>query len=84
MPMRIWWRGRLATLLRELMRDSRCADMGWINPASVERCITEHCSREAEHDTRLWLILWLELWARIVLDGSMGRDESLAAMATDS
>ncbi len=84
MPMRIWWRGRLATLLRELMRDSRCADLGWINPASVERCITEHCSREAEHDTRLWLILWLELWARIVLDGSMGRDESLAAMATDS
>jgi len=84
MPMRFWWRGHLATLLRELMRDSRCADMGWINPASVERRITEHCSQVAEHDTRLWLILWLELWARIVLDGSMDRSESLAAIATNS
>ena len=84
MPMNIWWRGQLATLLRTLMRDSRCAAMGWINPESVELHLAEHCSGKAEHDTRLWLILWLELWVRIVLEGSMGRNESLAKMATES
>jgi hypothetical protein len=82
--MNIWWRGQLATLLRTLMRDSRCAAMGWINPESVELYLAEHCSGKAEHDTRLWLILWLELWVRIVLEGSMGRGDSLAKMATES
>jgi len=84
MPMKIWWRGRLAILLRELMRDSRCVDMGWLRAESVERSIAEHLSGKAAHNTRLWLVLWLELWVRIVLEGSMGRGESLADLANDS
>ena len=84
MPMKIWWRGRLAHLLRELMRDSRCVDLGWLHAASVERCIAEHLSGRGQHGTRLWLILWLELWVRIVLEGSMGRSESLVGLAGNS
>jgi len=84
MPMKVWWRGQLAHLLRELMRDSRCVELGWLRAASVERCIAEHLSGSGQHGTRLWLILWLELWVRIVLEGSMGRDESLVGFAGNS
>lgn len=77
MPMRIWWRTQLASLLRELMQDSRCVALGWIRAEAVERCLEEHLSGRSQHDTRLWLILWLELWVRIVLEGSLERGTSL-------
>ncbi|MDE0885894.1 MAG: asparagine synthase (glutamine-hydrolyzing) [Myxococcota bacterium] len=79
MPMRIWWRGELATVLGDLMQNSRCVEMGWLQAEPVKRCLEEHVAGTAEHGTRLWLILWLELWVRIVLEGSMDPGTSLAA-----
>jgi asparagine synthase (glutamine-hydrolysing) len=77
LPMRHWWKGRLAAALRELLVDSRCVARGWIRPEPVLRALAEHAEGRAEHDTRLWLVLWLELWARIVLEGSLARSSSL-------
>jgi asparagine synthase (glutamine-hydrolysing) len=76
-PMKEWWQGSLALLLRELMVDSRCVELGLLKREPVLRSITEHVAGRGEHGTRLWLILWLELWARITLEGSMSRDTSL-------
>jgi asparagine synthase (glutamine-hydrolysing) len=81
LPMKHWWRGRLAPLLRELLVDSRCVARGWIRAEPVLRRLDEHVAGRATHDTRLWLILWLELWARIVLEGSLSRTASLGAAA---
>jgi len=77
MPMKHWWRGDLARILRGLLRESRCVEHGWIRAEPVARALDEHVAGRRQHDTRLWLILWLELWARIVLEGSLGRDASL-------
>ncbi len=81
LPMRHWWKGRLAVVLRELLADSRCVAHGWIRPEPVLRALAEHAEGRAEHDTRLWLVLWLELWARIVLEGSLARSSSLGEAA---
>ena len=43
----------------------------------VQRAIDQYGRGNREHATRLWLILWLELWTRIVLEGSMDRASSL-------
>jgi len=77
LPMKHWWRGRLAPVLRELMRESRCVQRGWLRAEPVLRRLDEHESGRADHDIRLWLVLWLELWARIVLEKSLPRDGSL-------
>ncbi|MGH7286808.1 MAG: asparagine synthase (glutamine-hydrolyzing) [Myxococcota bacterium] len=81
LPMKHWWRGRLASLLRELLVDSRCVARGWIRAEPVLRRLDEHVAGRAAHDVRLWLILWLELWARIVLEGSLARSTSLRKAA---
>ena len=59
------------------MRDSRCVDLGWSRAEHVLHSLRAHAAGEANHDTRLWIILWLELWARIVLEGSLDRSASL-------
>jgi asparagine synthase (glutamine-hydrolysing) len=80
MPMKHWWQGGLSHVLRSLMHDSRCVEMGWIRHDAVTRRLDDHVAGRAQHDVRLWLILWLELWARIVLEESMDRQASLKSL----
>jgi asparagine synthase (glutamine-hydrolysing) len=77
LPMVHWWRGRLAQVLSRLLVDSRCVERGWIERAAVERFLEEHRTGRAQHHVRLWLVLWLELWARVVIEMSMDRNTSL-------
>jgi asparagine synthase (glutamine-hydrolysing) len=77
MPVKHWWRGRLAEILKTLMQDSRAVANGWIEQAPVQHAIAEHVSARAKHDVRLWTILCLELWARVVVDKTLSRTTSL-------
>lgn len=76
-PMGAWWRSGMVRLLEDLLVESRCVEFGWIRADPVLRALREHADGSKNHATRLWLILWLEIWARVVLEGSMGRTDSL-------
>jgi len=77
LPLDAWWRGELAEVLEVLMQDSRVVDRGWIRREPVLRALREHRGGTARHENRLWLILWLELWARICVEQSMPRTVKL-------
>lgn len=66
LPLRHWFRGRLGATLGSLLQDSVAASEGWIRAAPVRRMIDEQ-RQGASHETRLWLVLWLELWFRHAL-----------------
>jgi asparagine synthase (glutamine-hydrolysing) len=76
-PARAWWSGPLQPVLRVLMEDSRAVRQGWIRAAPVLESLEEHRQGKRFHETRLWLILTLELWARIVVDRSLSPDAML-------
>jgi asparagine synthase (glutamine-hydrolysing) len=80
LPMAEWWRGRLAGVLQALLADSRAAAWGWMDPAPVRRALAEHRAHAADHSTRLWLVLCLELWARVAVERSLPRGTSLRAL----
>lgn len=65
MPLSEWFRGKLGEMLRQLLEHSVAVDEGWIRLEPVRRCLQAHQNGE-DHATKLWLILWLELWFRIV------------------
>jgi asparagine synthase (glutamine-hydrolysing) len=77
LPMKRWWRGRLAEVLQRLMATSRAVEWGWIRREPVLRALDEHRRGVRDHETRLWLVLWLELWARIAYERSVPRGASL-------
>jgi len=66
LPLVHWWRGELGSWLELLMRDSVAAADGWIQGEPVRQLLQAH-RRGEDHHTRLWLILWLELWFRLVV-----------------
>ena len=65
MPLPHWFRGKLGNHLEGLLEHSVAADAGWIRVDPVRRCLDEHRNGK-DHTTRLWLVLWLEEWFRIV------------------
>ncbi len=65
LPLVHWWRGELGAWLEVLMKDSVAVAEGWIQRDPVRGMLSLHRQGE-NHHTRLWLILWLELWFRLV------------------
>ena len=78
-PGRKWWRGGLGRALSELLPESMVADEGWLSKPAVENALREHRSGEADHSTRLFLVLVLELWLRLQR-GRWSRNQPLSIL----
>jgi asparagine synthase (glutamine-hydrolysing) len=64
-----WFRGELKNYTYEVLFDARTRQRGYFNPTVIESLWREHQSGQQVRDTALWLLLNLELWQRLYLDG---------------
>lgn len=69
-PLDHWFRGELRSLVRDTLLSRTAIDRGFFNQTEVERLITEHEQEVFDHSARLWLLLVLEEWCRLFLDGA--------------
>ena len=68
-PLAAWMRGELRGLLEAAIRESRFAGAGVFDPAEMRRILAEHVEGRSDHNFRLWILLNLEIWHRIHLEG---------------
>ena len=68
-PWEFWLSGPRLQSIEQLLLDRRSTERGLLVPEAVRRLFAEHRSRRRDHATRIWLLLNLELWSRIFLDG---------------
>lgn len=81
LPNRIWNRPKMGFgvpldhWFREQLKDMMCdtllsekADRGYFRREAVQQLIDEHLQRRANHASRLWSLLFLELWHREWID----------------
>lgn len=80
MPASNWLRGALAPYVRAALDSASFHDRGWVRPEFTRRLLDEHQRGMRNWGDPLFTLLVLELWARIALDGSLHRDDSLAAL----
>ena len=64
-----WLRGPFWSVVEEFVLGPRALDRRLFQRASVQRLAEEHRSGAREHGDRLWLLINLEMWQRIFLDG---------------
>jgi asparagine synthase (glutamine-hydrolysing) len=62
MPLRRWFQQEMGVVLERLLVDSVAERKGWIDADRVLLELRAHREGAADSHTRLWLILWLELW----------------------
>lgn len=68
-PVAAWLRGPYSKLLDEYVLSERALSRGPFEPDFVRGLVRAHRAREWNHDDRLWLLLNLEIWQRIFVDG---------------
>jgi asparagine synthase (glutamine-hydrolysing) len=68
-PMGRWLRGPCWPIVQEFVLTPRAIERGLFKPDSLRRLADEHRAGAWEHGTRLWLLVNLEIWQRIFLDG---------------
>jgi len=68
-PFGRWARERFAPLIRDTILGPRALARGMFAREPLERLVAEHEAGIANHADRLWLLLNLEIWQRIFLDG---------------
>jgi len=64
-----WMKGTLGCLLETAFRQSRLADEGYFERSYMVDLLNEHRRGKADHNYRLWILLNLELWWRLYIDG---------------
>ena len=67
-PIKKWFRGELAPMLRETLLSSRAVGRGYFERGPLAAFIEEHVSGRRDHGYRLYTLLMLELWHREFID----------------
>ena len=69
MPLQRWFQGEIGIALEHLLKESVAEREGWIDSKRVICELEDHRNGKRDNHTRLWLILCLEIWFRIVTGG---------------
>src|SRR6266853_1097208 len=69
-PIDQWLRRELKDLAYDTLLSPSARERGLMRPDYVKRLLDEHCAYRANHHTRLWALLMLELWFRTWIDGA--------------
>lgn len=80
LPLEHWFRGDLGLVLDRLMDDSVAAKDGWIQKDAVLARIRMHAAG-IDQSSRLWSMLWLEVWLRLFSGTESSSGIDLAELA---
>ena len=68
-PFGLWMRGRWQSVARDVLLDRRTRERGIVDPAAIDRLITDHASGAQDGGDAIWSLMNLELWYRTFIDG---------------
>lgn len=68
-PIGQWMRGDLRAFVSDRLRTSKLVDAGVFRHEAVTRLLEEHMDGRIDHSYRLWLLLGLEIWYEIYIEG---------------
>jgi asparagine synthase (glutamine-hydrolysing) len=77
-PIPAWLRGDLRELMTDTLLGAASRDRGIVDPAAVERLISEHTAG-IDHTRGLWSLLMLELWHQEFIDRNPASREHSAS-----
>jgi asparagine synthase (glutamine-hydrolysing) len=68
-PLGTWLRGEFSSVVDDLVLGPRARARGLFDEAVLRRLVAEHRAGAGQHGDRLWLLMNLEIWQRVFLDG---------------
>ncbi len=68
-PIARWMRGEWAAFMKRIFQESRFVELGIFKRDEMLKLAEEHISGRADHNFRLWILINLEVWHRICVEG---------------
>jgi asparagine synthase (glutamine-hydrolysing) len=68
-PVGLWMQRDLKALVEERLGNSRLVAAGVFRPEPIARIMREHMEGRVDHSYRLWLLLNLEIWHEVYIEG---------------
>jgi asparagine synthase (glutamine-hydrolysing) len=69
LPIAYWFRTDLFPLVSQMLEQSYFVKAGWLKKESIQRLLDEHRNNRYDHHVRLWMLLNLELWHQLYIEG---------------
>jgi asparagine synthase (glutamine-hydrolysing) len=68
-PWEYWLAGPQLEDLERMMLEPRSLERGFFRPDAIQRLFGEHRAKTRDHGNRIWRLLNLEMWHRVMIDG---------------
>ena len=63
-PVSRWFRKELKEYVFDILLDPQSLKRGYFKKESVERLLREHVEGRYDHSSKIWSLLFLEIWFR--------------------
>ena len=83
-PVAYWLTDQRLPEIRSRLVRGPAVRNGWIRAEAVDRLCAEHLAHRADHHVRIWMLLNLDAWYRIYLDGEAVDSSEVTDVATAS
>ncbi len=69
LPIAYWFRTDLFPLVSRMLEQSYFVKEGWFQKGNIQRLLEEHRANRHDHHVRLWMLLTLDLWHQLYIQG---------------
>jgi asparagine synthase (glutamine-hydrolysing) len=67
-PLSKWFRNELRDYIQEVLLDRRTLNRGYFRKEGLENLINDHIMLRYDQSSKIWALLFLEIWFRVFLD----------------
>jgi asparagine synthase (glutamine-hydrolysing) len=67
-PVSRWFRNELKDYIYGILLDPRTLNRGYFRREGIERLLNDHITLRYDHSTKIWALLFLEIWFRVFID----------------
>ena len=70
-PIGAWFKKDLKDITHDVLLSREARQRRYFDYNRIKKMLDEHNNNRRNHSTRIWNLLWLELWHRIYVDGNV-------------
>ena len=67
-PVSRWFRNELKDYVYDILLDPRTLNRGYFRREGLQRLLNDHIALRYDHSSKIWALLFLEMWFRVFID----------------
>jgi asparagine synthase (glutamine-hydrolysing) len=83
-PWEYWLAGPQLDDLERMLLEQRSVERGLFRPEAIKKMFSEHRLKSRDHGNRIWRLLNLEIWFRVMIEGEPMETAAVAGISSQT